>query len=93
MTTLMTLNTGDITHNDITYNINKCYFTYMFYLQSKIQSFVSIIVISKVFISTFVVSNWFHETAHDCVGAVLALATLGDVTLIGSFLLVSLNTR
>jgi len=32
MAFLITLNTGDINYNDITLNINKWYFRYMFYL-------------------------------------------------------------
>jgi hypothetical protein len=31
MTILITLYTGDITYDDITYNVNKCHIKYMFY--------------------------------------------------------------
>ncbi len=35
MTLLITLNTGEIAYNDITYNINKCNIKYMFLLTVK----------------------------------------------------------
>ncbi len=38
---MTTLNTGDITFNDITYNINNCNITYMFYQLLYVNSFKS----------------------------------------------------
>ncbi len=43
MTILITLNTGDITYKDITYNINKCKITYMF-----LSTVTSKVILSKI---------------------------------------------
>ncbi len=61
MAILITLNTGDITYNDMTYNIDKCNITYTFPIYCYnlshfyVKSVISIVITSKLFISIVVV--------------------------------------
>jgi hypothetical protein len=64
MTILITLNKGHITYNNITYYVNKCKITYIFYLLLWVKSVTTKIVISHVCIFFVVVFKKFCSTNH-----------------------------